>query len=47
MIGSLKGHFGTVNCVAFNPDGQSFSSGGEDGTVRINYFDPDYYSFKM
>ncbi|KAI3643056.1 hypothetical protein MP228_012611 [Amoeboaphelidium protococcarum] len=44
-IGRVKGHFGPVNTLAFNPDGKSFASGGEDGYVRINHFDPDYFEY--
>uniref|UniRef100_A0A3P8SV70 Serine-threonine kinase receptor-associated protein n=1 Tax=Amphiprion percula TaxID=161767 RepID=A0A3P8SV70_AMPPE len=36
-FGRVKGHFGPINCVAFHPDGKSYSSGGEDGYVRIHY----------
>lgn len=25
----------------------SYSSGGEDGYVRVHHFDPDYFTFKM
>ncbi|CAA6661752.1 unnamed protein product [Spirodela intermedia] len=46
-IGGVKGHFGPINALAFNPDGRSFSSGGEDGYVRLHHFDPDYFSIKM
>ncbi|KVH89880.1 eukaryotic translation initiation factor 3 subunit I-like [Cynara cardunculus var. scolymus] len=42
-IGGVKGHFGPINALAFNPDGKSFSSGGEDGYVRLHHFDPDYF----
>jgi len=43
----VKGHFGPINSVAFHPDGKSYSSGGEDGYVRINSFDPSYFDFKF
>ena len=45
-IGRVKGHFGPINTVAFHPDGKSFSSGGEDGFVRVHHFDSDYFSFQ-
>ncbi|QCD90641.1 translation initiation factor 3 subunit I [Vigna unguiculata] len=46
-IGGVKGHFGPINALAFNPDGKSFSSGGEDGYVRLHHFDPDYFNIKI
>uniref|UniRef100_A0A3B3SKA7 Serine-threonine kinase receptor-associated protein n=1 Tax=Paramormyrops kingsleyae TaxID=1676925 RepID=A0A3B3SKA7_9TELE len=46
-FGRVKGHFGPINCVAFHPDGKSYSSGGEDGYVRIHYFDPHYFEFEF
>ncbi|XP_065061834.1 eukaryotic translation initiation factor 3 subunit I-like [Rhopilema esculentum] len=46
-IGRVKGHFGPINSVLFHPDGKSYSSGGEDGYVRVHTFDPSYYDFKF
>ncbi|CAG2109528.1 unnamed protein product [Medioppia subpectinata] len=46
-FGRVKGHFGPIQSVAFHPDGKSFSSGGEDGYVRIQSFDSPYYDFKI
>ncbi|XP_051141457.1 eukaryotic translation initiation factor 3 subunit I-like [Andrographis paniculata] len=46
-IGGVKGHFGPINALAFNPDGKSFSSGGEDGYVRLHHFDSDYFNIRI
>jgi len=43
----VRGHFGPINSLAFHPNGESFVSGGEDGFVRLNKFDQDYYDFKF
>ncbi|GLH06521.1 Eukaryotic translation initiation factor 3 subunit I [Gryllus bimaculatus] len=46
-FGRVKGHFGPINSVAFHPDGKSYSSGGEDGYVRVHNFDPAYFDFNF
>ncbi len=42
-FGRVKGHFGPVNTLAFNPDGNSFVSGAEDGYIRLHHFDSEYF----
>jgi translation initiation factor 3 subunit I len=45
-IGRVKGHFGPLNTVAVHPDGIGYSSGGEDGFIRVHYFDKSYFNFE-
>ena len=35
IIGSLKGHRGSVYCVAYSRDGKRFASGGADKTGPV------------
>ncbi|EER31895.1 eukaryotic translation initiation factor 3 39 kDa subunit [Candida tropicalis MYA-3404] len=44
-IGRVKGHFGPLNTVAVHPDGTGYSSGGEDGFIRVHTFDKSYHDF--
>lgn len=43
-IGSVRGHFGPLNTLAWFKTGDGFVTGGEDGYVRVHYLDPDYFS---
>lgn len=44
-IGRVKGHFGPLNTIAAHPLGTGYASGGEDGYVRLHYFDKPYFDF--
>jgi len=46
-IGRVKGHFGPINSMAFNPEGKSYASGGEDGFIRNHVFDKSYFEFEF
>jgi len=45
-IGTVKGHFGPINCLAWFRDGRGFVTGGEDGYIRVHSFDNDYFTKK-
>jgi hypothetical protein len=44
MLGQMQCHFGTINCVAFAPNGRSFATGAVDGFVKLNNFEESYFS---
>lgn len=46
-IGRVKGHFGPLNTVAVHPDDLGYVSGGEDGFIRVHYYDKSYYDFEF
>lgn len=46
-IGRVKGHFGPLNTVAVHPDGVGYVSGGEDGFIRVHYYDKSYFDFEF
>jgi len=41
-LGGVAEHFGPVNALAFHPQGKGFTTGGEDGMVRVHLFDDSY-----
>mmetsp|Transcript_129796 Transcript_129796/g.327630 ORF Transcript_129796/g.327630 Transcript_129796/m.327630 type:complete len:338 (-) Transcript_129796:177-1190(-) len=43
-IGTVKGHFGPMNTLAWRRDGKGFVTGGEDGYVRMHTFDNEYWT---
>jgi len=45
-IGTVKGHFGPMNCLAWFRDGKGFVTGGEDGYVRVHHLDSEYFTSK-
>lgn len=46
-LGRVRGHFGPINTLAYNPTGKGYASGAEDGYIRLHTFDPDYFEFSL
>jgi translation initiation factor 3 subunit I len=43
----VKGHFGPINTLSFHPKGSQYTSGAEDGFLRVHNFDPSYFEYKF
>lgn len=39
LLGSIKGAYSPINCVAWLPDGNGFLAGAEEGNVRVYFFE--------
>jgi len=42
----FKGHFGPINTLAYSPNGRIIVTGSEDGTIRIQDMDPEYFDYQ-
>jgi translation initiation factor 3 subunit I len=42
LLGQMKCHFGTINSVAFHPNGRMFASGAVDGFIKLFSLDDNY-----
>ncbi|KAI6182728.1 Eukaryotic translation initiation factor 3 subunit I [Aphelenchoides bicaudatus] len=42
----FKGHFGPINTLAYSPDGCTIVTGSEDGFVRIQEIDQEYFDYE-
>lgn len=46
-VATLPGHFGPLNTIAIAPNGKGYASGGEDGYVRVHWFDQGFFNNKL
>jgi len=44
QLGSIPCHFGPINGIAINPSGSGFSTGGEDGLIKMHTFDKEHFT---
>ena len=44
-FGRIAGHFGPINSIAIHPSGKSYTSGAEDGFMRLHHFDNAYLNY--
>ena len=47
FFGSISGHFGPIRYININPDGKSFATASQDGTIRIYYFNDDHHPKRL
>ncbi|OWB71705.1 hypothetical protein B5S31_g1396 [[Candida] boidinii] len=45
-IGTIKDHFGPLNCLSVHPKGTAYASGSEDGFVKIHLLPKAYFDFQ-
>jgi len=43
----VAGHFGPINSLAIHPSGTQYTSGAEDGFLRVHNFDQNYLDYKF
>lgn len=46
-VARIPGHFGPLNTIAIHPTGKGYASGGEDGYVRMYWFDDNFFRAKV
>ncbi|PWN32824.1 putative TIF34-translation initiation factor eIF3, p39 subunit [Meira miltonrushii] len=46
-LAALPGHFGPLNTIAISPTGKCYASGGEDGYIRVYWFDNSFFNSKL